>query len=279
MADWSPSYGWTLAAIGFALSSGMLIALNKIDTRQLDGESIWSKPFKFAVSLAIHFATFAAVARYLPTSQPHSTWLQLTAAASVGAGVLVFGYIAGQAALGRRAHFSTRSSIEAALSLFMGIGALVVLFPAVAIGADVAITSLSEWTAALQLGVAIGLLGGAVLTLVTGMRMGAARTHDVGPAPTAPRLMRLTGWSLGAADLRPAHFLANHMMQAVPLAAASISLLLPPTPAWLLTAIIACGWAGVTVAAFRAALALKPLPGLWGMLARPVRLSLGQHPT
>lgn len=271
MAHWSASSGWTIAAVGFALSSMTLVVFRGIDGRQLDGENIRSKPFKFAVSLTIHFGTFAAVACYLPTPQLHSTWLQLTAAASIASGAIVFGYIAGQAARRRRSHFSTRSPIEATLSILMGLGALIVLLPAVIVGFDVATTSMPGWTAALRVGVAIGLLIGAVLTLVTGMRMGAARGHVVGASPTAARSMRLTGWSLDAADLRPAHFLANHMMQAVPLAAAALSMLLRPMPALLMTLAVAGGWVWVTLAVYRAALAREPLPRLWAILARPIR--------
>lgn len=277
VACWAAGYLWSAATIGFALSSVVLLGLSRIDGRQLDGESTWLKPFKFGVSLAVHFGTFAAITRYLPAQQRHSAWLQLTAAASVVAGLIVFGYIGAQAARRRRSHFSTRSSLEAALSILMGVGALVVLSPAVIIGVDVATTFLPGWTAALRLGVAIGLLAGVVLTLVTGMRMGAARSHFVGSSPTAPRLMRLTGWSLDAADLRPAHFLANHMMQALPLVAAISSLLLRPAAAWLLTVSVACGWVATTWAVFRAALAGKPLPRSWVMLARPIGKPLDVH--
>ncbi len=277
MAGWAAVNLWGAATIGFALSSVVLLGLSRIDGRQLEGESTWSKPFKFGVSLAVHFGTFATVSRYLPASQLHSAWLQSTAVASVVAGLIVFGYIWVQAARRRRSHFNTRTSLEATLSILMGVGALVVLSPAFIIGVDVATTALPGWTAALRVGVAIGLLAGAVLTLLTGMQMGGARSHFVGSSSTALRLMRLTGWSLDAADLRPAHFLANHMMQALPLVAAVSSLLLRPAPAWLLTMAVACGWVAVTCAVFRAALAGKPLPRSWGMLARPAGKLLDVH--
>ena len=44
---------------GFARIVPVILWLGRYDRRLLGGVKVWSKPFKFALSLAIHFATFA----------------------------------------------------------------------------------------------------------------------------------------------------------------------------------------------------------------------------
>ncbi len=72
---------------------------------------------------------------------------------------------------------------------------------------------------------------------------------------------------MNAADLRPAHFLGTHIMQAVPAIALVGSWLLPPTVALVLAGVVAAGWTWLTLGLFRRTVAGRPLPGFFAKLA------------
>jgi len=96
---------WAWTTFGFALMVPATLWGSHYDLRLLFGVSVWSKPFKFALSLAIHFATFAVIAHCLSEDERQRTWIVVTAAASAAAGVCELVYIALQAARGRHSHF------------------------------------------------------------------------------------------------------------------------------------------------------------------------------
>jgi hypothetical protein len=96
---------WGWATVGFALMVPVTLLAGHCDRRHLAGVNVWSKPYKFALSLAIHFATFAVIARFFPEAERRRSWIVLTAAVSVAAGVCELAYIAVQAARGRHSHF------------------------------------------------------------------------------------------------------------------------------------------------------------------------------
>ena len=56
------------------------VCFGRYDRRLLAGANVWSKPFKSALSLTIHFVTFAPIAYFLPEEERHSTWMVMTAA-------------------------------------------------------------------------------------------------------------------------------------------------------------------------------------------------------
>jgi len=255
------------AAITLAGAVPMLFAARHLDTRQLSGDGIWSKPFNFALSLSFHFATFAVMVHWLPRTMQEGAALRIATLVSVAAGMFEFAYIAIQAARGRHSHFNASTRIEAAMSALMGLGAVFVLAPAVVIGIDAAIGPLPEWASSVRTGVAAGLLGGTALTILTGFRMGAVTSHFAGAPPAKSRKMRLTGWSLDGADLRPPHFLAAHMMQVVPIAAVCASLLLPHRAALFLAALFSLGWAALTLKASASASSGHRLPRIFGFAA------------
>jgi len=235
------------ATLVFATAVPILAVGRYIDTRQLNGDGVWSKPLRFALALFVHFGTFMVIAHWLPRVVKERTWFQLMAVISVAAAIFELSYISVQAARARHSHFNDSTPTEATMSALMGLGAFLVLIPGLAIGLEVAARTLPSWTVPVRVGVAVGLLGGTTLTALTGLRMGAARSHLVGRPPATSRRMSLTGWSLDGADLRPSHFLAAHMMQGVPLAAASASLLLPSWAALIATALSGFGWLLLTL--------------------------------
>ena len=262
-----PAHLYGYAAAGFAALTPVALLASRFDHRQLAGEDVWKKPAKFGISLALHFATFALVADCLGDG----TVLLAVAWASVGAAVLEVSYIAVQAGRQRWSHFNKDTRVEATIYAMLGIGALLVLSPAVAVGSAAALSPPSAWTPAVKLAVPVGFLMGAALTLLVTLTMGRKNNRYAGPAPAAPRTMRLTGWTLNAADLRPAHFFGTHIMQGLPLIALAASWLLAPTVALVVTVVAAAGWTWFTLALFRRTLKGQPLPGYFAILAQAPR--------
>jgi hypothetical protein len=253
---------WGWASVGLALMVPATLGAGHVDHRRLAGVNVWAKPFKFALALAIHFATFAVIASCLSADERQRGWIVAVAAVSVAAGVAEQAYISLQAARGRHSHFNTSTPLEAVASILMGIGALMVISPAVLVGAALALSPPATWPAAITVGTAAGLIGGAVLTVVTASRMGAARSHFAQGQPASERLMPVTGWSLDGADLRPAHFLATHMMQGVPIAAVIAAATLPPTAALATSVLVALAWSALTLALFRWTMAGRSLSAI-----------------
>ncbi len=149
----------------------------------------------------------------------------------------------------------------------LGIGALLVLLPAVVVGIATALSPPPAWPPAVRLAVPVALIVGAGLTLLITFRMGSRNSRYAVPPPSTPRTMWLTGWTVNAADLRPAHFLGTHMMQAVPAVALAGTWLLPPTVALIFAGLVAAGWTWLTLVLFWRTLKGQPLPGYFAMRA------------
>ncbi len=258
---------WSGTAVVLLGSSGVFAFLGCIERRRIGPENVWAKPFKFALSLAVNSATFAALTRAL------SPALRLPRAVDImtsAASCIELSYIVLQAARGRKSHYNESTWWECCMYRAMGIGALLLMVPPILLGWQIARSLAVGWTPALRFGVSTGLLFGAFAGTVTGMRMGGALSHHVGHVPPPPRrIMRITGWSLDAADLRPAHFLGLHSMQALPLAALAASACLSPPAALVGTSIVSAGWIVLTCSAFWAALSGRPLPAALSVLVQP----------
>lgn len=242
---------WVWATFGFTLVVPVTLWAGHHDRRLLAGVNVWSKPYKFAFSLAIHFATFAVIARCLAEGERHRNWIVVTAVVSVAAGVCELAYIALQAARGRHSHFNTSTRAEAVGAALMGVGALIVISPAVVVGVAMTVSPPGAWPAAVTLGTISGLLGGALLTVLTASQMGAARSHFANGKAVSGKTMPITGWSLNGADLRPSHFMATHMMQAVPIASMIAAQTLPASAALAVSAVAAIAWTAGTLVLFR----------------------------
>lgn len=94
-----------LWAIGMSIATLGMLA---IDDRTLAGEPVWLKPFKFAVSFAILFATLGFAAGRLSSTWRHSRLIVASAAASGAAFGFEMSYITRRPPT-RRRHTSTRA--------------------------------------------------------------------------------------------------------------------------------------------------------------------------
>lgn len=237
----------TLVLIGlFAVT----FILWMFDGRLIDRESVWAKPLKFEASLALHFATLALCTSLIGGHSKWGAFLYAMAIASIAATAFEMIYILAQAARQQASHFNLSTGFYVTMYVLMAIGAVVITIAAVPVALAVWLDAAGETRLAVRLGVAIGLVGGAVLTLVTAFRMGGALSHHTGMELANALRMPVTGWSLSIGDRRVPHFLATHMMQAVPLAGLVFAKILSPLAASAAVVSVSLIWIGATLVAF-----------------------------
>ncbi len=209
---------WWNATMVLTLLFAITLVAFLLDKRLIAGESVWAKPLKFEASLALHFATLALAVSLVNLQTSWGPLLWYVAIASIAATAFEVAYIVVQAARQQASHFNLATPFYATMYVLMAIGAVVITISAAAVGGAVFSDADATVRPALLAGISIGLIGGAILTLITAFKMGGALNHHAGvEAFNAPR-MPLTGWSLTVGDRRVPHFLATHMIQAIPLA-------------------------------------------------------------
>ncbi len=244
-----------LARAGLAMAVLLLACLVAMpfDAREIRGVSVWVKPAKFAASLALWCWSLAFA---WPALAPG--WRDGHAARAIVAGTITCtlfeaGWIAVRAALGEPSHFAL-DALGTAVYGLMGAAALLLCLCAAAFGALVAVRGDPAMAPLLRAGVALGFslagLGGAV----TGFAIGANQGPYVGTVATDAGTWPPFFWSRAGGDLRIAHFVAVHAMQAVPLLAwALLRLRAPVAAGWLAAGTLA--WAALGGAAFALAAA------------------------
>jgi hypothetical protein len=212
---------WVFAGISVAMLVAFVItvAIWAVDARLIDGTSVWAKPLKFKLALAVHAATLAIVVSRLGPKLRAGVAMQWIALAFLLACTVEMSWIIFQAAQGQHSHFNESTAFHRAMFSVMAFAAVIITGAAAAVA----------WVAwrdpdfaageTLKTAILLGLTGGTVLTLVTAFTIGGNGSPYVGIAPPPASRLMFTGWSLIAGDLRVSHFLATHMMQAVPLAA------------------------------------------------------------
>lgn len=226
-----------------------------MDTRMLDRASPWTKPQKFNVSLGLHFATLAVLAQLVPRTV-RTGWVMLTAAYLASAS-LIFEYIymAIQSARGVRSHYNFDTPIEQLSYALMGVGAVLMILAALVLAVQIWRTG-DRSRPGLWLGSIIGLSTGFFFVLAMAGYMSSVGRYVGAELTGGGATVAFFGWSREYGDLRPAHFVAMHLMQMVPLAG-----WLADRQGWnyrlvvWITAIVMCALA---IALFVHALAGKP---------------------
>ncbi|WP_405145059.1 hypothetical protein OG589_44730 [Sphaerisporangium sp. NBC_01403] len=270
------AHGPLLAAVAVSGVAGVVaLAGLLVDDRVLTGEPIWLKPFKFSVSVALYAATLAWMLSHLRRGRRWGRWLGTVIAAMV-AGELVL--ITVQAFHGRMSHFNVQTPLDRLV--WNGMTAMVVtLWVANLVIAVLLVTQRFEdlaMASAIRLGTVVSLAGMALgfsMTTSTpaldsmrrGVGDGITGAHSVGVPDGGPGLP-VVGWSTSGGDLRVAHFLGIHALQAIPLLAVALGALALRT-AWLrpervrvrLVRIAAGTYAGVAAVAAWQALRGQPL--------------------
>lgn len=188
-----------------------------LDTRLFNGISVWIKPMKFQISLAVHLLTVALLLRFLAPELRRGRVMVWLAAAILGTALFEAAYITLQAARGTGSHYNLSTPVTAFLYTAMGVGAVILVAATAWVG--VLILRAPHGPAVLAQGAGLGLLLGGVLGGITGIWMGGAPGHWVGGTASDAGGLPILGWSRDGGDLRVAHFFGLHLMQALPLLA------------------------------------------------------------
>lgn len=181
-----------------------------LDERTLRGVSVWVKPMKFMLSVALLALTTAWFAAHLSPQARRSRSFTMLVWTLIATGAFEVGYITLQASLGQPSHYNVSDALHGALYTLMG-------------GAAIALTATQPWLAFLiwrhgRPGVAsaytLSVLLGLVLTFALGATVGIMLG---GGQPPVTEGLPVLGWSRTGGDLRVAHFIGIHAGQALPL--------------------------------------------------------------
>ena len=248
-----------LTGVSLAMMLAFLVWM-PFDARMVGDAPAWAKPLKFATSFVVLFATLALVEARL--GQPaRQGWLMRGTVAVMGTAMVTeMAYITHQAAIGRASHYNMDTPFEAFMYFtVMAVGAVLLVAGIGVIGWIVARDRAARLSPALRQGIVWGFGLSFVLTLITAGTLSTGTGHHIGTPVTGETL--IFGWSAEVGDLRPAHFLALHAMQALPLLGLLLDRVQVQRPARLIT-IAAVGYTGLTLAVFVQALMGLPLIAL-----------------
>jgi hypothetical protein len=202
-----------------------------LDSRQLLGVSVWEKPIKFYISVAIFSFTYSWLSSFLSRG---GRWVKLTGlviAVSLAVEIVI---ILAMAIIGETSHFNVSTPTAIAIWSIMATFISIVLFSTILISLMILFQKQQEFN--LKLALALGSINTAVgmglaylMTWPTATQLanyqGIAGAHAVGVSDGGPGLPFL-GWSTVAGDLRVGHFFGLHSIQVAAILLA-ISLLLP----------------------------------------------------
>jgi hypothetical protein len=236
-------------AIVFLLFFALTYALTGIDPRLVNGVSAWEKPSKFFLSLGLHAATLVWGVSLLDESNRRSRIVRYASAAFLTAAVFELAYISFQAARGEASHFNFSTPFTIVMYQLMGVGAVTLTV----------VTALLGWRILRVckdvMGFATGwgfILAAVSTTLVAGY-LSSMGSHWIGGDQTDATGLPFFHWSTTGGDLRVAHFVSLHIMQALPLVA------------WFFPdkrVVALAGFAGVLAVALLAIQALMGIPFL-----------------
>ncbi len=206
------------------------------DDRVLTGAPIWMKPFKFSVSIAIYSFTIAWMLSLLRFRRL-AWWFGTVITVMLGGELAL---IVLQVVRGTTSHFNYATSFDSTIFTTMA-GMIVTLWVAnLAVGVLLLFQRLEDRSLAwsLRLGTLVALAGMAVAFFMpqptpeqeavfdSGGTSDIVGAHSVGVPDGGPGLP-IVGWSTVGGDLRVAHFLGIHALQAIPLLAFALILLAP----------------------------------------------------
>ncbi|WP_052695218.1 hypothetical protein [Hymenobacter sp. AT01-02] len=188
------------------------IALLPFDHRMVTGLPVWVKPAKFVLSDLLYIWTLAWLLADLP-APAQRTVRRISWAVAVSMGVEILCIVV-QAGRGTTSHFNgataTDGMIFSLMGLFIMVNTVVIIW-AVFLVWQHRLHGSEAYVWGVRLGLALFLVGS-----VVGGMMVHLNQHTVG-APDGGAGLPGLGWSTRAGDLRIAHFLGLHALQAIPL--------------------------------------------------------------
>jgi hypothetical protein len=247
-----------LALGGLIMAAGLVASavIAPFDTRLILGINPWIKPMKFFSSIAIFLWTmawFTADAdRRFASRLTVIRWTMLMTLAGEIALIVM------QSIRGTTSHFNDSTPFDGAVFGVMG-----VLIVANTIAVAAFATTLQEDTAGRRAAYLWGVRLGIVLFVVSsleGFLMVANSAHSV-PGPDGGPGLPFVNWSTRVGDLRVAHFLGLHALQALPLVGYLLDRGWAARPARRRHAVLAAAvvWLGAWSVTLILALAGRPL--------------------
>ena len=204
---------FTRTAIAFAFLFLAVYALTFFDARLLYGVSVWEKPSKFFLSLAIHMATLAWGISLLSAEQRRSRGILVASLAFIAAAVFEMAYMIFQSSLGEASHFNRSTTFHDMMYSLMGLGALTLTVATAYLGWRIR----SSGTSVMHFAAGWSFIVSAVATTLVASYLASGAGHWIGGDQTDATGLPFFHWSTTGGDLRVAHFAALHIMQAVPL--------------------------------------------------------------
>ena len=249
---------WSIAfSMVFAFAITLIIA--QFDERTIDGiQSVWAKPLKFELSLAIHAATLALVVSTLSETHRQGSLMLILASIFLAACLFEIGYIITQAARAEHSHFNVSTQFHRAMYSAMALAAIVIIGAAGSIGLFVAFDTQTSLGLTVRWAIVLGLIGGTIFTLFTAFTIGGRMSPYIGAIPDANGRMLFTGWSLVGGDLRVSHFLSTHMIQVLPLIGILVERIFSGRFAMMVLVMSAIAWSVLIFMEYRTALLGKP---------------------
>ena len=220
-----------LTAVGLLMLAVAVVSIVGIfvDPRTITGAPAWLKPFKFAISTAIYSLTLAWIFGRL------SDWPRVRSVVGWTTAVvflLEVAIIDTQAWRGTTSHFNVSTPLDGVLFSVMGLAIVLQTLTSVAVAVALWRQRFTDrplaW--ALRLGMTLTIVGaftGGLMTRPTAAQLSHARAgggmptvgaHSVGGLDGGPGVP-LTGWSREHGDVRVAHFVGLHAIQALALLA------------------------------------------------------------
>ena len=217
-----------IICVGVAVA---LIPFWILDSRTLLGVSVWEKPIKFYISVAIFSFTYSWLSSFLTRGGRWVRLAGLVIAVSLAVEIVI---ILAMASIGDTSHFNVSTPTAIAIWSIMATFISIVLFSTIFISLMIMFQKQQDFN--LKLALALGSINTAVgmglaylMTWPTANQLanyqGIAGAHAVGVDDGGPGLPFL-GWSTVAGDLRVGHFFGLHSIQVAAILLA-LSLLLP----------------------------------------------------
>jgi len=201
---------YAVALANFVLAV-VFTGLMAVDGRTLLGRNVWTKPWKFALSIAIYTATMGWI---LPSLSLTDRVERLVTYTIGGAMAVEIFLISTQAARGVASHYNTSTAIDSTVFMIMGI---TITISSVAVGYVVyrTVRAPPDLQRAYLWGIGLG-MALFVVASFEGWVMISRQSHAVGAPNDSPGLP-LLNWSVTGGDLRIAHFVGLHALQVLPL--------------------------------------------------------------
>jgi hypothetical protein len=225
---WASSRPLTFVGMAMVLTLAATLVGLVLDPRVITGAPAWLTPAKFAVSISIYCFTLLWLLTFV---RGRPRLVRLVARATAGALGVEMIIIAAQVVRGTTSHFNRVTPLDSALwdamAVFIVLTWVMNLLTAVLLLVQRMPDPAFAWS--LRLGVLVSYVGMSVAFLMTtetpeqaraaeatGVEAPIEGAHSVGVEDGGPGLP-ITGWSTTGGDLRVAHFVGLHGLQALPL--------------------------------------------------------------